>query len=69
MNIFVGREEPEAAQEINNTADADIPEKIFRGLGSAPPGLVNFCRSYRFGEGKFRIFNHHAAHERNKQNS
>ncbi len=69
VEVRVGGEQAESAQDVHHAANADIPEKIFRGLRAALPGLVNFRRRQRFREGQFWIFHHGAAHQGNEQNA
>ena len=62
-----GGKEPKCPEHVHHAADADVPEKIFRGLGAALSGLVDLGRRHRFREGKLRIFHHDPAHQGNEE--
>ena len=66
--LFVGGEQLEAAQEVEDAADPDIPEKKFGCFGATLAGFVNFGRGDRFRKRKFWIFDHHAADEGDEEN-
>src|SRR5581483_723410 len=67
MNVLVCGEEAEATEDVNDSADSDIPEEVFRSLCPAAPGFMDFAGSNRLREGKFGVFDHSAAHQGNEE--
>ena len=69
MKILIGGEKSKAPQHVDNATNADIPEKILRSFCSSLACFVNFRGGYRLRKGKFRIFDHHPAHQRNEEHT
>ena len=67
MKVFVGGKQSEAPQHVHQTADANIPEEIFRRFRAPLSGFMNLRRRHRFGERQFRVFHHHPSHQRNEE--
>src|SRR5882762_6813301 len=62
LKILARGEQSEASEDVHNSANPDVPEKIFRSLRASLPGLMNLGGRHRLGEGQLRVFHHHASH-------
>ena len=69
VQVGIGGEQAESSEDVNQSANADVPEKIFCGLGAALPGLVNFRGGQRFGEGQLGVFHHAAANQGDEEDA
>src|SRR5579864_3586850 len=69
MKIGVGRIEAEFSEDVDQSADADVPEEIFCSLRATLSGFVDLRGRERFREGQLGIFHHTSAYEGNEQYS
>jgi hypothetical protein len=50
VKVLASGEQSKAAEDVDNSADADVPEKILRGLRAALSGFVDLGSRYGFWE-------------------
>ncbi len=67
--FFFDGEQLHRAEELDDRADADVPEEIAGGFGSALSGLVDFGCGDGFGERQRGVFDHDAADEGDEQDA
>ena len=69
MKIFARGEQAEAAEDVDDSANANVPEKILCCLRPALPSLVNLRCRHRLRKRQFGILHHHSSHQRNKEHA
>jgi hypothetical protein len=69
VKVLASGEQSEAAEDIDNSAHADVPEKILRGLSAALSGLVYLRSRYRLWEGKLGVFDHDSPNQGDKKDT
>ncbi len=67
--VAARREQAELAQQVNDAAETHVAEQNLGGTAALLPGNVNLRGGYRLGEGKLRIFDHHAPQQGDEQNA
>src|SRR5207237_10024291 len=69
LESFVYGIKTKYAQQIDNAADPDVPEEIFRCLRAAASSFVNLRSGNGFRKRQFGIFHHAFSHQRNKEHA
>jgi len=58
VNVLIDGVQTEPSHDVNQTTNPDVPEEIFRRLGTALPRFMDFSRRNRLWEGKLGVFDH-----------